>query len=426
MPREKGRKNLRERSVDLIQIAVYAVFFWPLRYLFRVRVDGLDRISVTKPCLIISNHQSMWDAFIVLSAFGMRNFLAARPLRAPSDNALYLNPLIRPFADMIGLYEIRPQGDLDKSLESTFAQIDAGNTVFFFPEARMVRNGGVGEPKRGIGWIAAHRDVTMQPARIFSDRHDTRGLGSPWRARVVFGSPIPSKDLRAVIPAERLHIEIMRRITELSDVRIVSGDRRKHFSTQVVDAFQEEYLRDLLAIEAQAFAEHPYEDASEYYRAFLTDKRNLVVFLLHGGVRVGQILLRPHDVARADIGADDPLMGSDPERYYVESVAILPEYRGSYGFLDLAYKAIEQSSRRGYRKFSMHIRKTRGLSRAFQRLFGRDITLIRTIDRWKWMNDEPYDYIEATNTRSLTALRRLIILAKLAQVTRRIFRKKRK
>lgn len=409
-----------------MQVVVYVLFFWPLRYLFRVRVDGLDRISVDRPYVIVSSHQSMWDAFIVLSAFGLRNFLAARPMRAPSDNALYLNPFIRPFADMIGLYEIGPKGDLDKSLETTFAQIDRGNSLFFFPEGRMVRNGGVGEPKRGIGWIAAHRDVTIQPARIFSDRHDSRGLGSPWRARVVFGDPVRATDLRATIPTDRLHIEIMRRITELSDACIVAGDRRKRFSTQVVDAFQEEYLSDLLAIETAAFAEHSYEDAPEYYRSFLLDRRNLVVFLLHGGVRVGQILLRPHDDARAELVADDPLMEPDPERYYVESVAIRPEYRGSYGFLDLAYKAIEQSARRGYRKFSMHIRKTRGLSRAFQRLFGEDITLIRTIDRWKWMDDEPYDYIEATNTRTPGALRRMIALAKLAQTVRGAFRPKRR
>ncbi|MEI8103964.1 MAG: lysophospholipid acyltransferase family protein [Candidatus Moraniibacteriota bacterium] len=420
------KKSLRDRAIDVAQVVAYAIFIWPLRYIFRIQVEGLDRVVVTKPYIVISNHQSMWDAALVLSAIGMRNLLRLCPMRFPINHPLFHWPVIRTIARIIGLYEIKPKGDLDKSLESTFEQIDNGSSLFFFPEARMVRNGGLGQPKKGAAWIVTHREVFLQPARIFSDRHDSHGLGKPWRARVVFGDTVDARVLREQFSFEQLPMEIMRTITGLNDAKLIAKRWRKVFSVQVVDAFQEEYLRDLLSIEAQSFADHLYPDAEQYYREFLMNPENMVIFLTYGGERVGQMLLRPHESACEDLKEDDQLMKPDKDRYYVESLAILPAYRGSFGFLDLVYKAVEQAERRGIRKFSMHIRKTRGLSGAFQQLFGKDITLIRHIDSWKWMNDEPYDYIEATQTRSLASLRRLILMGKCLQILKKALRMRRR
>jgi hypothetical protein len=198
--------------------------------------------------------------------------------------------------------------------------------------------------------------------------------------------------------------------------------------TEVVKEFSDEVLNSILKIENDSFPpEWEYDDAEEYYTEILNNKNNIVIILKNNDQIIGHIIAKPHNDTWAEIKNDDPLMREDVNRYYIETMAILPECRGGYGYLDLTYAVIKEVKKRGTDKFSMHIRRANGLSKSFQKLFGKDVTELRFIEKWKWANGEPYDYIEAAYTKSLLRLELMIWAYKIySKIRRLIFKKKRK
>ena len=198
----------------------------------------------------------------------------------------------------------------------------------------------------------------------------------------------------------------------------------KKLTTEVVRDFSQEALKNVLAIEKDSFPpEWEYADAEEYYSKFLKNKNNIAIILKDGLKIIGHILARPHDEALTDLKEDDPLMKPDGKRYYIETMAILSEYRGGYGYLDLTEAVIEEVKKRGANKFSMHIRRANGLSKSFQKFFGQDVTEIRFIEKWKWANGEPYDYIEAAYTKPIWYLKMSLGMYKFFRKMRKNFKK---
>jgi len=408
------------------QFIIYLIFIWPLKHVFGLEIYGLENIKVRKPLVAIANHQSMWDSFAVLSAMGLTNFRKTSPWRSPIAKSLYRLPWVHVGAMLMGLYKIEPKGDLDKSLQDTFSFIDKGFSIFFFPSGKRLKKGEVAEPKKGVGYIAQKKDVYFLPVRIIYKDYTAKGFGKLRGAKIIFGEIFDSAAMRQKHAAETLHIAITERIFALEDN---AKPKIGKLTTEAADGFSPELLDSILKIEENSFPpEWEYDDAQEYYTDFLNNKNNIVIVLRNNGKFIGHILAKPHDDAYVELKDDDPLMKEDADRYYIETMAILPEYRGGYGYLDLTKKIIEEAKRRGKNKFSMHIRKSNGLSGSFQKLFGQDVTEFRNIEKWKWANGEPYDYIEAVYTKSLLRLKLMIwsyrIYRNLRRAVRKIFAKK--
>ena len=86
-------------------------------------------------------------------------------------------------------------------------------------------------------------------------------------------------------------------------------------------------------------------------------------------------------------------MEDDSKRYYIETVGILPEFRGRRGFTEMLKRLVEQSKIRG-NNISLHARVNNGFSTIVKKKL--NVTKIRRIDKWKYYNyEEPVDYIEA-------------------------------
>ena len=88
-------------------------------------------------------------------------------------------------------------------------------------------------------------------------------------------------------------------------------------------------------------------------------------------------------------------MTPDSARYYIETIAILPEYRGKNGF-SLILKALGQElGQRGLHDISLHARVANSFSAIVQKKI--KVTKIRRVENWKYCNnEEPVDYIEGT------------------------------
>lgn len=152
-------------------------------------------------------------------------------------------------------------------------------------------------------------------------------------------------------------------------------------------------------LEKSAFPEHMvYVEGADYCRACLKDAANINVVMRDGsGKIIGYVVAVPQRNVHEELRKYAPDMKDDPERFYVDTIQTLPGTRRAFGILKLLYARIEEAWRRCVGKFSMHARKTNGLSRIILRVFPKTICL-RTVDNW-YNYGEPFDYIEGTPER---------------------------
>jgi ribosomal protein S18 acetylase RimI-like enzyme len=167
-------------------------------------------------------------------------------------------------------------------------------------------------------------------------------------------------------------------------------------TVDVVHEFDKNVLEDIILINRKSFPKGwAYSDAEEYYTEMLKNRKNIHIILEDNGRRIGYLLAIPHNDAFRELKNDDPLIEEDALRYYVEVVAVLPDFRGKKGFSEILKKLRDELKWRGIYKLSMHARVSNNLSKIIQKKM--KITQIRRIQRWKYYNyEEPTDYIEAT------------------------------
>lgn len=165
---------------------------------------------------------------------------------------------------------------------------------------------------------------------------------------------------------------------------------------EVVRGFDKNVLEDIVLINRKSFPKGwAYSDAEEYYTEMLKNENNIHIILKDNGERIGYLLAIPHNNALRELKNDDPFMEEDALRYYVEVVAVLPDFRGKKGFSEILKKLREELKEKGIYKLSMHARVSNNFNMIIQKSI--KITQIRRIQRWKYYNyEEPTDYIEAT------------------------------
>jgi 1-acyl-sn-glycerol-3-phosphate acyltransferase len=221
---------------NLPQIFLYAIFAWFLKPLLGITVEGKEKISAKKPVLIVANHRSKLDPFIILSAMGWKNFLKFYPWRFPLAKSLAEKWWIKWPSWYIGCYQITGRGDLDKSLEETFKAIDKGYSIIFFPQGKMILKDEISKTKRGIGHICLKRDIYLLPVKIDHVGFTRRTKrGKITRSNITFGDMIESRFIRENNDPEELHEVVMNNINEtnLSQVITSLNPTRQNHSLEI-------------------------------------------------------------------------------------------------------------------------------------------------------------------------------------------------
>lgn len=167
------------------------------------------------------------------------------------------------------------------------------------------------------------------------------------------------------------------------------------FETEVIQDNDEHTIKDIILIKGASFpAGWEYGDAWEYYCEMLKNKDNISICLKDQGKRIGYLLAIPHNKAVAELRNDDKLMRDDALRYYIETVAILPNYRKKNGFPVLLERLKQELEKRDIHTISLHARIMNSFSTIIQKKL--KITQIRPVTCWKYTNyKETVDYIEA-------------------------------
>ncbi len=198
---------------------------WLLTHtIYRIRIVGQPHVPARGPALLVCNHLSHVDGFLVGACIQrFVRFMVYRPY--------YEHPMLRWFLSRIHAIPVAAGRDALASLERARKELEAGHVVCIFAEGEISRTANLLPFRRGLERIAGGLDVPIIPVyidrvwgRIFSfergrffwkwPRH------IPYDVTVAFGAPLPSS---ATAPEVRLAV------MELGCQ--VSGDRHKKEDT---------------------------------------------------------------------------------------------------------------------------------------------------------------------------------------------------
>jgi 1-acyl-sn-glycerol-3-phosphate acyltransferase len=170
-----------------------------------LRVTGRENLPRTGGALLVSNHLSYLDVFLL--GVGV-----PRPLCYVARSSLFFWPLA-PLIRSVGGFPIDREGSGTGGLKETLRRLRNGSIVLIFPEGTRSRTGEPGPMKPGIAALGRAR-VPIIPAAIagtFEAWPAGRLLPRPYPVRIHYGEPIPPEVIAGLTPEE---------LTALIDQRI--------------------------------------------------------------------------------------------------------------------------------------------------------------------------------------------------------------
>jgi 1-acyl-sn-glycerol-3-phosphate acyltransferase len=184
--------------------------------LYRLRVEGLDKVPDEGPCIVVANHVSFVDALIIGGS-------VRRPIRFVMDHGIFRIPVLSFIfrtakAIPIASAKVDP-GLLEKAYEDVDKALADGEVVGIFPEGAITRSGEMLPFRPGIERILARRPVPVVPialrglwGSLFSRKDSALGRALLprrfWsRIAMVVGDPVP--------PAEASAAALEARVREL-------------------------------------------------------------------------------------------------------------------------------------------------------------------------------------------------------------------
>ncbi len=127
------------------------------RLIFRLRVHGDETVFKTDRLLIIANHESFLDGFLL----GL--FLPVNPVFVVHTGIarLWYFRLILSLADYLVVDPTSPM-----AMKKVIRLIEAGRSVMIFPEGRITVTGNLMKVYEGPAFVAAKTGATLVPVRI--------------------------------------------------------------------------------------------------------------------------------------------------------------------------------------------------------------------------------------------------------------------
>lgn len=156
MPQPTHQENPLTRDIKNIIITTAQIIFYICSFLFiraalRAKRTLPENISVlTNGSLLVANHQSKMDPFIVLAHLPFSTFRKIVPIRFPVHHDFMKLRRFRYPLSLLGAYDIggTPWAKM-LGLLRTKKYLDDGTTIFLFPEGK-INQAAVGEFEQGI------------------------------------------------------------------------------------------------------------------------------------------------------------------------------------------------------------------------------------------------------------------------------------
>lgn len=158
------------------------------------RCWGADRVPLTGPTLLVSNHQSFYDPIIVGLPMARRRFYAL------ARKTLWDNGVVGGLIDRLGAIPVDQEnpGDL-KAMRACMELLSRGEAMLIFPEGARTTDGRTGQFQTGTHLLIKRAKPTVVPVAV-DGAYDVwprrRKLPRPTgRVGVMFGEPIAAESL---------------------------------------------------------------------------------------------------------------------------------------------------------------------------------------------------------------------------------------
>lgn len=180
-PPVHDRSRLAFLWYRLVQYASILVF----RLRGGIAATGRDHVPPTGGALLVSNHASYLDVFVL-------GILLNRPLNYMARSTLFV-PVVGAFIRSVGGFPIEREGVGKQGLVETLRRVKAGGVVVLFPEGTRTPDGQLQPLKPGIAVLVNRANVPIIPAGV-AGTFEAWPRGRKWpRAhpiRVHYGAPI--------------------------------------------------------------------------------------------------------------------------------------------------------------------------------------------------------------------------------------------
>jgi hypothetical protein len=134
-----------------------------IRVLYRLRVEGIDKIPEHGPALLICNHVSFVDPIVISAA-------VRRPVRFIMEATIFRIPLLNLVFRGMKAIPVAPAKDDPETYERAFAvtaqELRDGQLVCIFPEGRLTTDGEVREFRAGMLRILKETPVQVIPMAV--------------------------------------------------------------------------------------------------------------------------------------------------------------------------------------------------------------------------------------------------------------------
>ena len=162
--------------------------------LYHVELHGAERIPASGPAILVANHESLFDPWILA-------LVTPRPIRYMAKSELWQHRIIGAVMESFGAFPVE-RGAGDAAAMSRAAQLlRDGHVLGLFPQGTSKLRG----PRRyhrGAARLALATGAPLLPIGL----RDTRGTPWPWlhrRTQIIVGEPIEVEPGRPTMAAAR-------------------------------------------------------------------------------------------------------------------------------------------------------------------------------------------------------------------------------
>jgi long-chain acyl-CoA synthetase len=197
---------------------LYALNWMLVHLVFRLRVEGRERLPEKGPFVLSPHHVSLLDSCVLAAAL---DFKRLRETYWAGWTGIAFGPVFRYLRRLARVVPIDPEKAAASSLAFGAAVLKGKHNMVWYPEGGLSKTGEVEPLKPGIGLLLEHYPVPVVPAFEQGTREALppgRLLPRPGHVRVVFGAPLDPRELeqrgKGDTPHERitsaLHDELAR------------------------------------------------------------------------------------------------------------------------------------------------------------------------------------------------------------------------
>jgi 1-acyl-sn-glycerol-3-phosphate acyltransferase len=165
--------------------AIRLLVRWLMRLLCRLRVHGVENLPESGPLILVANHQSYIDPFLVGAAISLRPHYLVY-------TTFMRKPLIGAFCHTFGGIEVG-HGPPARALRSARLALGAGDVLEIFPEGGRSKDGRVLPFARGFAQLARVTGAAVIPIAIVGADGvwpPHRTLPRAGRVSVHYGTPM--------------------------------------------------------------------------------------------------------------------------------------------------------------------------------------------------------------------------------------------